>query len=61
MLRLGGQVIGTENARDFSSAIKGETLEDTVRIVAGVLGSASCCGTQRKAPRRGRRRYLRSR
>jgi aspartate carbamoyltransferase catalytic subunit len=35
MLRLGGQVIGTENARDFSSAIKGETLEDTVRIVAG--------------------------
>ncbi|MGH7643276.1 MAG: aspartate carbamoyltransferase [Candidatus Dormibacteria bacterium] len=35
MLRLGGQVIGTENARDFSSAIKGETLEDTVQIVAG--------------------------
>ncbi|HVC22384.1 MAG TPA: aspartate carbamoyltransferase [Candidatus Dormibacteraeota bacterium] len=35
MLRLGGQVISTENARDFSSAIKGETLEDTVRIVAG--------------------------
>lgn len=35
MLRLGGQVVGTENARDFSSAIKGETLEDTVRIVAG--------------------------
>jgi aspartate carbamoyltransferase catalytic subunit len=35
MLRLGGQVVGTENARDFSSAVKGETLEDTVRIVAG--------------------------
>ncbi len=35
MLRLGGQVISTENARDFSSAIKGETLEDTVRIVGG--------------------------
>ncbi|HEY6538848.1 MAG TPA: aspartate carbamoyltransferase [Candidatus Dormibacteraeota bacterium] len=35
MLRLGGQVISTENARDFSSAVKGETLEDTVRIVAG--------------------------
>ena len=35
MLRLGGQVVGTENARDFSSAIKGETLEDTVQIVAG--------------------------
>ncbi|MDQ4044720.1 MAG: aspartate carbamoyltransferase [Chloroflexota bacterium] len=35
MLRLGGQVISTENAREFSSAIKGETVEDTVRIVAG--------------------------
>ncbi|HUY97929.1 MAG TPA: aspartate carbamoyltransferase [Verrucomicrobiae bacterium] len=35
MLRLGGQVVSTENARDFSSAIKGESLEDSVRIVAG--------------------------
>ncbi|MGH7667428.1 MAG: aspartate carbamoyltransferase [Candidatus Dormibacteria bacterium] len=35
MLRLGGQVISTENAKDFSSAVKGETLEDTVRIVGG--------------------------
>ena len=35
MLRLGGSVISTENAREFSSAIKGETVEDTVRIVAG--------------------------
>lgn len=35
MLRLGGTVISTENAREFSSAIKGETVEDTVRIVAG--------------------------
>ena len=33
MMRLGGQVISTENAREFSSAIKGETIEDTVRIV----------------------------
>jgi aspartate carbamoyltransferase catalytic subunit len=33
MTRLGGQVITTENAREFSSAVKGETLEDTVRIV----------------------------
>jgi aspartate carbamoyltransferase catalytic subunit len=33
MMRLGGQVITTENAREFSSALKGETLEDTVRIV----------------------------
>ena len=35
MLRLGGNVISTENAREFSSAIKGETVEDTVRIVEG--------------------------
>jgi aspartate carbamoyltransferase catalytic subunit len=35
MVRLGGQVISTENAREFSSAIKGETVEDTVRIVSG--------------------------
>lgn len=35
MLRLGGSVITTENAREFSSAIKGETVEDTIRIVEG--------------------------
>lgn len=35
MSRLGGKVIGTENAAQFSSAIKGETLEDTIRIVSG--------------------------
>src|SRR5579859_1945350 len=35
MLRLGGQTMGTDNAREFSSAAKGETLEDTIRIVAG--------------------------
>ena len=35
MLRLGGQVLSTENAREFSSAIKGESVEDTVRIVGG--------------------------
>lgn len=35
MLRLGGSVITTENAAEFSSAIKGETLEDTIRIVNG--------------------------
>jgi aspartate carbamoyltransferase catalytic subunit len=34
MLRLGGSVIGTEAAREFSSVIKGETLEDTIRMVA---------------------------
>jgi aspartate carbamoyltransferase catalytic subunit len=35
MHRLGGGVIGTENASQFSSAIKGETLEDTIRIISG--------------------------
>lgn len=35
MNRLGGRVIGTENAAHFSSTIKGETLEDTIRIVSG--------------------------
>ncbi len=35
MYRLGGEVITTESAREFSSAAKGETLEDTIRIVEG--------------------------
>ena len=35
MLRLGGTTMGTDNAREFSSASKGETLEDTIRIVSG--------------------------
>ncbi len=35
MNRLGGAVIGTENAGEFSSAAKGETLEDSIRVVAG--------------------------
>ncbi len=35
MLRLGGDTMGTDNAREFSSASKGETLEDTIRIVSG--------------------------
>lgn len=35
MLRLGGKVISTENAGEFSSVAKGETLEDTVQILNG--------------------------
>ncbi|MBI3420567.1 MAG: aspartate carbamoyltransferase [Candidatus Sungbacteria bacterium] len=35
MLKLGGSVISTESAGLFSSAIKGETLEDSIRIVGG--------------------------
>lgn len=34
MHRLGGSVISTESAREFSSEIRGELLEDTIRIIA---------------------------
>ena len=34
MLKLGGNIISTENAKEFSSAIKGESLEDTIRIIS---------------------------
>lgn len=35
MHKLGGSVTSTENAREFSSATKGETLEDTIRVLNG--------------------------
>jgi len=35
MLRLGGQVVSTADAAIASSAAKGESLQDTIRIVAG--------------------------
>jgi len=34
MYRLGGEVISTENASEFSSAAKGESLEDSIRTVS---------------------------
>lgn len=34
MYRLGGSVISTENAEEFSSAIKGETLEDSIKVIS---------------------------
>jgi len=34
MLRLGGKVITTENATEFSSVSKGETLEDSIRVTS---------------------------
>ena len=34
MLRLGGKVIGTENAKEFSSVSKGESIEDTIRAIS---------------------------
>lgn len=55
MLKLGGQVIGTENAGEFSSAIKGESLEDTIRIVSSycdviVLRHIEAGSSERVAP-----------
>ncbi len=35
VLRLGGNVLSTENAAEVSSAVKGESLEDTIRTVNG--------------------------
>lgn len=35
MQRLGGRVLSTEHARAFSSAVEGEQVEDTIRIIAG--------------------------
>ncbi len=33
MHRMGGHSISTENAREFSSTVKGESLEDTIRVM----------------------------
>jgi len=33
MFRLGGKVLSTESANEFSSVIAGETLEDTIRVI----------------------------
>jgi len=35
MTRLGGRIITTENAKEFSSAAKGETLYDSTRVMSG--------------------------
>ena len=40
MHRLGGRVISTENAAEFSSVAKGETLEDSIRIVSNYADTA---------------------
>lgn len=33
VIKLGGMPVTTENAKEFSSAVKGETMEDTTRII----------------------------
>ena len=37
MHRLGGKVISTENAEEFSSAYKGETIRDTINVLSGYV------------------------
>lgn len=54
MYRLGGKVLSTEQAREFSSEIKDERLEDTIRIIGNycdaiVLRSHEAGGAQRAA------------
>jgi aspartate carbamoyltransferase catalytic subunit len=34
MLKLGGSVISTENAKEFSSVYKGESLEDSIKVIS---------------------------
>ena len=54
MFRLGGKVISTERAHEFSSVMMGETLEDTIRVVGNycdviVLRHDSVGGAKRAA------------
>lgn len=37
MLKQGGNVLSRQNAGEFSSAIKGESIEDTIRVVDGYV------------------------
>ena len=34
MLKMGGNIISTENAKEFSSSIKGESIEDSIRVIS---------------------------
>jgi aspartate carbamoyltransferase catalytic subunit len=54
MHRLGGKVLSTESAREFSSEVQGEHLEDTIRIISSysdviVLRHTDQGGAQRAA------------
>lgn len=55
MHRLGGNVIGTENAAQFSSAIKGRRWRTRFGSSA-VTATLSLCAIPRSAPRNGPRR-----
>jgi aspartate carbamoyltransferase catalytic subunit len=52
MLRLGGQVLTAADAMTESSAAKGETLEDTVRVVAGYVDGIVLRHPEKGAARR---------
>lgn len=45
MHHLGGSVLSTENAAEFSSSVKGESLEDTLRVVSAY---ADCIAMRHK-------------
>lgn len=53
MLKMGGSVMGTENAKEFSSAVKGESLADSIRVIASysdaIVMRHSETGSARKA------------
>jgi len=50
MLRLGGETMGTDNAREFSSAAKGRPLKTRSRSSAATPTSSSCATTKRERP-----------
>jgi aspartate carbamoyltransferase catalytic subunit len=52
MHRLGGAVIGTESAGHFSSATKGETLEDSIRVISGYVNAIVLRHSERGASAR---------
>ena len=52
MHQLGGSVISSEHAGQFSSAIKGESLEDTIRVVGGYADAIVLRHPERGAARR---------
>lgn len=49
-VKLGAGVISTENAREALSAVKGETLQDTIRIVNGYADAIVLRSSEKGAP-----------
>jgi aspartate carbamoyltransferase catalytic subunit len=55
MHRLGGQVLSAENAAKYSSAAKGESLEDAIRIIGGYADGIVLRHPEVGAPERAQR------